>query len=121
MATLLVVDDDDNLRILYEQELTDEGHLVALSNGGKDALERLEHSRFDVVILDIAMPDMDGLEVLERIMAKNPNQAVILNTAYSDYQSNQRTWPASKYIVKSGDLTELKTAVVELVQLVRAR
>lgn len=119
MATLLVVDDDANLRILYEQELSDDGHTVTLAPSGSDALAKLEQAKFDVVILDIAMPEMDGLEVLERIMARTPHQPVILNTAYTDYQHNQRAWPASKYIVKSGDLTELKAAVHEMLELVR--
>jgi CheY-like chemotaxis protein len=114
MSHLLVVDDDRSLGLLYEQEFMDEGHVVTVVNDGAAALKFLEKSKPDLVILDIAMPGMDGIEALWRILGKYRTLPVILNTAYSQYQDNYMTWPANAYVVKSGDLSELKNKVHEL-------
>jgi DNA-binding response OmpR family regulator len=116
MAKLLVVDDDKNLRSLYEQELTEEGHEVALAGSGPEAIELLKGSRPDLIILDISMPGMDGIEALGKILAKDKTMPVILNTAYSTYKDNFMTWSADAYVVKSGDLTELKAKIKEVLK-----
>jgi DNA-binding response OmpR family regulator len=114
MAHILVVDDDRSLSMLYEQELVDEGHDVSLATDGFEALKFLEQQKPDLVVLDIAMPGMDGIETLWRILGKRRTLPIILNSAYSQYQSNYMTWPANAYVVKSGDLTELKAKINEL-------
>jgi len=116
MAKLLVVDDDKNLRLLYEQELTDEGHEVTLAGSGPEALEYLKTKRPDLIILDISMPGMDGIEALGKILAKDKSMPVILNTAYSTYKDNFMTWSADAYVVKSGDLTELKAKIKDVLK-----
>jgi len=121
MANILVVDDDRSLSTLYEQEFVDEGHNVALATDGFEALKYLENNRPDLVILDIAMPGMDGIETLWRILGKHRTLPVILNSAYSQYQGNYMTWPANAYVVKSGDLTELKAKVNELLGVFAAK
>ena len=114
MAKLLVVDDDKNLRLLYEQELADDGHEVTLASSGPEALEYLKTNRPDLIVLDISMPGMDGIEALGKILAKDKTMPVILNTAYSTYKDNFMTWSADSYVVKSGDLTELKAKIKEV-------
>jgi len=116
MAKLLVVDDDKNLRLLYEQELSDDGHLVTLAGGGPEALEYLKTNRPDLIVLDISMPGMDGIEALGKILAKDKTMPVILNTAYSTYKDNFMTWSADAYVVKSGDLTELKSKIRDVLK-----
>jgi DNA-binding response OmpR family regulator len=116
MAKLLVVDDDKNLRLLYEQELAEEGHDVTLAGSGLEALDYLKAHRPDLIILDISMPGMDGIEALGKILAKDKTMPVILNTAYSTYKDNFMTWSADAYVVKSGDLTELKSTVKEVLK-----
>ena len=116
MAKLLVVDDDKNLRLLYEQELSDEGHQITLADSGPAALDYLKGQRPDLVILDISMPGMDGIEALGKILAKDKSMPVILNTAYSTYKDNFITWSADAYVVKSGDLTELKAKIREVLK-----
>ena len=116
MAKLLVVDDDKNLRLLYEQELADEGHQVFLVGSGPEALEYLKGNRPDLIVLDISMPGMDGIEALGKILAKDKSMPVILNTAYSTYKDNFMTWSADAYVVKSGDLTELKGKIKEVLK-----
>ena len=114
MARILVVDDDENLSLLYEQEFVDEGYEVELVSNGFDALERVKNDTYDLIILDIRMPDIDGLEVLGQIIGINNKIPVIINTAYSNYRDNYMSWAAEHYVVKSSDLTELKTKVHEL-------
>jgi len=116
MAKLLVVDDDKNLRLLYEQELAEDGHEVTLAGSGMEALDYLKTSRPDLIILDISMPGMDGIEALGKILAKDKTMPVILNTAYSTYKDNFMTWSADAYVVKSGDLTELKSTIKDVLK-----
>ncbi len=116
MAKLLVVDDDKNLRLLYEQELADEGHEVKLAGSGPEALDYLKTSRPDLIILDISMPGMDGIEALGKILARDKTMPVILNTAYSTYKDNFMTWSADAYVVKSGDLSELKVKIKDVLK-----
>ena len=116
MAKLLVVDDDTNQRMLYQQELTDEGYDVVLAASGPEALKSLEEHKPDLVILDISMPGMDGIEALGKILAKDKTMPVILNTAYSTYKDNFMTWSADAYVVKSGDLSELKDKIREVIK-----
>jgi DNA-binding response OmpR family regulator len=116
MAKLLVVDDDKNLRLLYEQELQEEGHEVNLASSGPEALDYLKAQRPDLIILDISMPGMDGIEALGKILAKDKTMPVILNTAYSTYKDNFMTWSADAYVVKSGDLTELKAKIKDVLK-----
>ena len=111
MATVLVVDDDAKLRMLYEEELSNEGWEVTLAASGEEAVRRISAQRPDVIILDIRMKGIDGLETLQKIMTGDKSIPVILNTAYSSYQDDFRTWAADAYIVKSSDLNELKTTI----------
>jgi adenylate cyclase len=64
---LLVIDDNKVMRLLLARGLEQQGHSVAMAAGGKDGLEMLHKERFDIVLLDIQMPEMDGYQVLERI------------------------------------------------------
>src|SRR5437870_2358798 len=116
MAKLLVVDDDTNLRELYQQELSDEGYEVVLAKSGAEALEILKSDRPNLVILDISMPGMDGIEALGKILALDKTMPVILNTAYSTYKDNFMTWSADAYVVKSGDLSDLKAKIKEVLK-----
>jgi CheY-like chemotaxis protein len=108
MPKVLVVDDDESLRMLYSKELTEEGYEVQTVPSGQDALESIKQSRPDAVILDIKMEGMDGLSVLDRIMEHDKTIPVVLNTAYSTFKSDFSTWSADAYLVKSSDLSELK-------------
>jgi DNA-binding NtrC family response regulator len=114
MAKVLVVDDDQSLRLLYQKELEDDGHQVTTVPSGKDALETISRARPDVVVLDIKMEEMDGLSVLDEIMKIDKTIPVILNTAYSTFKSDITTWSAEAYVVKSSDLSELKRTIAEV-------
>ena len=115
MARIMVVEDEANQRLLYRREFEDEGHEVIEASGGREALELLDKGVIpDIVILDISMSDMDGIETLGKILSRDNSVPVILNTAYSTYKDNFMTWSADAYVVKSSDLTELKDTVKNL-------
>ena len=114
MKTILVVDDDEAIRTLLQEELEDEGYKVLIAINARDALKMVEAEPLDLVILDIRMPGMDGLEALPRILGIKEGLPVIMNTAYSQYQDSFMSWAADAYVVKSSDLTELKAKVKEL-------
>ena len=114
MKTILIADDDKNLTLLYEQELSDEGYRVDIVHDARSAIERVGQAPPDLLILDIRMPGMDGIEALNHIIGQNNQLPVILNTAYSNHRDNFMTWSADAYVVKSSDLTELKTTIQDV-------
>jgi len=114
MTTILVVEDDKNQRLLYEQELKLEGYVVVTASDGKDALGKIQEQLPDLIVMDINMPKMDGIETMGKILGKNKEIPVIINTAYSNYKDNFMTWAADAYIVKSSDMLELKNTVKEV-------
>ncbi|HET8724789.1 MAG TPA: sigma-54 dependent transcriptional regulator [Anaeromyxobacteraceae bacterium] len=87
MARLLVVDDDEGLRSFLEAALTSEGHDVTLAVDGADALRRLDASGFDVVVTDLKMPGVDGMQVLQHVRAEHPGTQVILLTAHGSIET----------------------------------
>ena len=114
MEKVLCVDDDLSLLRLYQDELTEEGYKVILAKDGKEALKKFEKESPHVVVMDIRMPVMDGIETLTAMLGKDRQVPVILNTAYPQYRENFMTWGAEAYVIKSSDLTELKQKIREV-------
>ncbi|MBU1209453.1 MAG: response regulator [Proteobacteria bacterium] len=114
MEKVLCVDDDLSLLRLYQDELREEGYKVILAKDGKEALAKFEKEKPQVVVMDIRMPVMDGIETLTTMMGKDRQVPVILNTAYPQYRDNFMTWGAEAYVIKSSDLTELKQKIREV-------
>ncbi len=115
MTTILLVEDDKNQRLLYEQALRFEGYEIVTAADGKDVLEKVQEQPLDLVVMDINMPKMDGVETMGWILSKHKNIPIIINTAYSSYKDNFMTWAADAFIVKSSDLTVLKNKIKEIV------
>jgi len=113
-ATILVVDDEESIRRLYQFELMDEGYNVILAADGQEALQKVEQENPDLVILDIRMPKVDGIEFLDRFTQTGQKLPIIINSAYTDYRMDITTWAAETYMVKSSDLSELKAEVKKL-------
>ena len=114
MEKVLCVDDDLSLLRLYEDELVEEGYEVVLAKDGKEAIAKFEKESPQVVVMDIRMPVMDGIEALTTLLGKDRQVPVILNTAYPQYRENFMTWGAEAYVIKSSDLTELKQKIREV-------
>ncbi len=115
MKNILIIDDEEGICSLYENELQTEGFATHSVSSGEEALQYIgKNQPIDLVILDIKMKDMNGLEVLEELRVKTSGVPVILNSAYSTYKNNFTSWLADAYLVKSSNLTELKDKVKEL-------
>jgi DNA-binding response OmpR family regulator len=113
---ILVVEDEDSLRLLYEEELAAEGYEIITASNGKEAIRQFQEEKPDLLILDIVMPVMDGIETLGRILGKERKIPIILNTSYPGYRDDFMSWAADAYITKSSDLTELKIKIQELLE-----
>jgi CheY-like chemotaxis protein len=116
VATILLVEDDPNECLLYQRELGEQGHSVVIARDGPQALAMCEGATPDLVIMDISMPGMDGIDVMSRMLCKNNRLPIILNTAYASYKEDFRAWAADAYVVKSADLTELKRTVKRVLE-----
>jgi len=116
VATVLVVDDDKHQRLLYQEEFERDSYQVLLASSGQEAVATVAQQEVDVVVLDIAMPGMDGVETLSKILDIDRQLPIILNTAYSSYKDDFMTWAADAYVTKSSDLTTLKQHVEEVLQ-----
>lgn len=112
---ILIVDDDPSIRMLYKEELEDEGYDVVTASSGEEALRLFEETKPDLVTLDILMPDMDGIQVLRKMKEKKPRLPIIMSTAY-DYRDDFAVWASEAYVVKSSDTTELKETIKKLLK-----
>ena len=83
MAHILVVDDDIGMRDMLEILLMREGYEVTCAKGGGEAIRLVEKKSFDVVVTDIRMQNVDGLEVLRAVKKINPNTPVVMISAYA--------------------------------------
>ncbi len=113
---ILIVEDDPNQRALYEEEMRDEGYEVITAPDGKQALRMAAESHPDLVIIDVNMPVMDGLDTMSRLIEADRHVPVIIHTAYASYKDSFASWSADAYIVKQSDLSGLKAKVAELLQ-----
>ncbi len=115
MAKILVVEDEENVCLLYRTELEAEGYSVVVANDGKTAVQKASEEEPDLIVMDINLPEkMDGLEAMSKIHGLGKSIPIILNTGYSQYRDNFLAWAAEDYIVKSGDLTELKESITRI-------
>jgi two-component system response regulator (stage 0 sporulation protein F) len=116
MSIILIVEDDNNLRRLYQGELETEGYDVLLAKNGDEATLRVAEQVPDVIVMDIRMPEKDGLDAMAQILRDYGKIPIILNTAYSSYQDDFLTWSADAYVVKSADLEPLKSKIREVLR-----
>ncbi|MFH0811954.1 MAG: response regulator [Pseudomonadota bacterium] len=111
---ILVVDDEEHIRLLYKSELEEEGYAIILASDAREALEIVERESLALIVLDIKMPGMDGIEAMQKIVGKKKNIPIIINSAYPHFKDSFMTWVAEEYVVKSSDLQELKDKIKQL-------
>lgn len=102
MASILIVDDDDELRAGLKEVLEDEEFEIFTARDGTDALEQVKHRDFDLVLLDMVMPGLSGLETLLLLQQKKPNLRVVMITAFSTVENAVQAMRrgASDYLTK---------------------
>ena len=105
METVLIVDDEKNYPLILSAVLDEEGFETLTANSGQDALKILNHSDVDIVLTDMKMPAMDGIELLERIKTKDPDLPVIMMTAHGTVEKAVKAMQlgAYNYILKPFD------------------
>ncbi len=121
MDRILIVDDEASIRLLYSQELRDEGYEVDSAGTIADALELLEKRSYSVALLDIKLKNESGLDLLQKLVKERSEMAVILSTAFSCYKDDFSAWLADSYVVKSSDMQELKDEVKRLIERKKGR
>jgi DNA-binding NtrC family response regulator len=115
MARVLLVEDEANLRLLYRNELEIAGYEVSDVGTGTDALKVLEYEKIDAVVLDLRLPDVYGLQLLDDMLSRWRHLPVIINTAYDQFRENFHSWGAEAFVVKSSDLSELKNVLSQVI------
>jgi len=118
---IMVVEDDDNYRGLLEFQLAEEGYEVVAFDNGRDALDALPNAAPDLVLLDLIMPGLDGLTVLERIRAENPRLPVVVLTAMDDPTvavAARELGAVGVFRKDSGDAAPYRTVVARVRRLI---
>ncbi len=107
--SILIVDDEEKQRMMLEKILDGETYSVKTAADGKDALENLKERDFDIVLTDQRMPEMTGIELLEKIKSKAPGVGVILMTAYgsTSIAAEAMQKGAADYLTKPFEKEEL--------------
>lgn len=115
-ASVLVVDDEPLIRETLAEYLQGQGFRVAVAASGEDALAAVKKSPYDVVVCDINLPGLDGIEVLERLSRSNPEILVLLITAYATVESAVEAFHkgASDYLMKPILLHEVSQKIRRL-------
>jgi DNA-binding NtrC family response regulator len=111
--SILVVDDEDALRTVLSSELESEGYSVATAGDGDEAISVLQAKSFDLVLLDIKMPRVDGFEVLRFIKERYPATKVIMLTGFADLKNaiESKKLGAEDFVSKPYDLVDLLTTI----------
>jgi len=120
-ANVWIVDDDRSIRWVLDKALSGEGVKVTLFESGDSLLQQLERETPDVVVSDIRMPGIDGLDLLERVTARLPELPIIIMTAHSDLESAVASYKggAFEYLPKPFDIDEAVALVMRAVEHAR--
>ena len=118
MATVLVIDDTPNVRTLLDLLLRQQGYDVILADNGWKGLQLYRQAHPDVIVLDLNMPDLDGVTVLKEIRSVDLKQPVIMLTGDSTPETEQqvRALGVSEFIVKGSSLDLLRHTIKRLLQ-----
>ena len=108
---ILLVDDEESIQLLYREEFEEEGYAVDSARNGTEALAKFMENPPDLVLLDINMPGLNGIEVLRKMKEMRATLPIILNSAYQEYKQDFGSWASEAYVVKSANMDELKATV----------
>lgn len=110
---MLIVDDEDVIRHLLYEELSGAGYKVVAAHDGEEAISNLRGAPFDLALLDIKMPNIDGIEVLKFINMNYPKTKVIMLTGYSNlkYAMESKEYGAADFIAKPFTISDVLSTV----------
>ncbi|ANU20216.1 two-component system response regulator [Planococcus plakortidis] len=117
MKKILIVDDQQGIRLLLKEVFERDGYETWIAGSGKEALELTESRCPDIVLMDMKMPGMDGIELLKRLKSRNHECKVIMMTAYGEMGviEESMNWGVMGYFTKPFDVFELRDAVREAI------
>lgn len=115
MIRVLIVDDETRLAEAFREQLTEEGMTVSIASQAKEALSVMKRESIDVAVLDIKLPDMDGVELLLKLKQLEPTTEVIMLTGYASVATAIRSMKlgAYDYLTKPCKLTELSNVITK--------
>ena len=118
-ARIIIVDDDENIRKTMKTILEDEGYVVDLAATGNEAIEMTQKTAYNIALLDIRLPDMEGVELLKLIKDNVPKTRKIMVTGYPSMQNaiSALNKNADAYLVKPVDVEKLLNMVKEQLRL----
>ncbi|MFN3466919.1 MAG: response regulator [Candidatus Brocadiales bacterium] len=108
------MDDDEFQRLYFQEELEEEGYRVRSVGDGREALKEIAEERPAVVVMDVTMPGMDGIQTLSSIKSRYPALPVVLHSCHPGYKNNYLCWIADDFVIKSADTAPLKQALQKL-------
>ena len=111
MKRILIIDDDPSIRLLYQEELLEEGYDVISSDGGNGVLHLIADQKPDLILLDMKLGNRSGLDLLQDIRKNSWTFPVILLTAYPAFELDSKSVSAHAHLTKNSDLTELKRQI----------
>jgi DNA-binding NtrC family response regulator len=116
---VLIVDDEVEFTEILSQRMQSRGMAVDTAGGGREALEKARASSYDAIILDLAMPEMDGMETLRHLLSENPDLQVIVLTGYGTIEKGVEAIKigAMEFLKKPAELPEL----IEQIQCAKAK
>jgi two-component system response regulator AtoC len=118
MNRILVLDDEENIRFFFTEALRKEGYEVRTVGRGDRAIELFGSEDFDVAVVDLKLPDIDGMEVLKNFRRKRPHTPVIMITAHGTRQVAHQALRegAYDYFTKPFDLEEMRVVIRRAVE-----
>ena len=111
MQKILIVDDDESIRMLYADELHDDGYSVITCGDGSRLLDTIRKERPDLVVMDIRLGRYNGLDLLQSIRYDHNDLPIILCSAHPDFARDQTLVDFDQCLVKSSNLEELKKKI----------
>ena len=113
LPRILIVDDEDTLRLLLHESLEGHGYEIASASDGEEAITLLGHQRFDLTLLDIQMPRVNGLQVLQYIKEHSPHTRAVILTGYADlsHAMEAKEYGAREFIGKPYKIHDILSTI----------
>jgi len=113
-VSIVIADDNAGIRQTLKDILSEKGYFVETVNNGYELYNYLKKKSADIVILDLMMPEKDGIEVLFSIKTISPGSKIIIYTGFQRYENSIYAQTADRFLLKGNTLEDLLKAIVEL-------